>query len=49
MESIPKETQLRDVLDQAPTEELEAIFSDFLFQLQRAKQLELYQFLKGQY
>ena len=49
IESIPKETQLRDVLDQAPTEELEAIFSDFLFQLQRAKQLELYQFLKGQY
>jgi len=49
IESIPKETQLRDILDQAPIEELEAIFSDYLFQLQRAKQLESYQFLNGQY
>jgi len=49
IESIPKDTQLRDILDRAPTEELEAIFSDYLFWLQRAKQLELYQILNGQY
>lgn len=49
IESIPKETQLRDILDQAPAEELEHIFSDYLFGLQRAKQLELYQFLNGYY
>ncbi len=49
IESIPKETQLWDGLDQAPTEELEALFSDYLFQLQRAKKLEHYQFLNGQY
>jgi len=28
IESIPKDIQLRDILDQAPTEELEVIFSD---------------------
>ena len=49
IESIPKDTQLRDILDQAPTEELEAIFSDYLHQLQRNKQLENYQFLNGTY
>ncbi len=49
IESIPQDTQLRDVLDQAPTDELEAIFSDYLYQLQRNKHLEHYQFLNGTY
>lgn len=49
IESIPKDTQLRDILDQAPTDELEAIFSDYLYQLQRSKHLEYYQFLNGAY
>lgn len=49
IESIPKDSQLRDVLDQAPVDDLNKIFCDFLFQLQRGKHLELYQFLDGHY
>lgn len=49
IESIPKDTQLRDVLDQAPTGEIEMIFSDYLHQLQRNKHLENYQFFNGTY
>lgn len=49
IESIPKDTQLRDILDQAPTDELEAIFSDFMYQLQRGKQLESYKFINDMY
>ena len=49
IESIPKDTQLRDILDEAQTDELEAIFSDYFYQLQRSKHLELYQFFNGTY
>jgi len=49
IESIPKDSQLRDVLDQAPVDDLNRIFCDYLFQLQRGKHLELYQFLDGHY
>jgi hypothetical protein len=49
MDSIPKDTQLRDVLDQAPTDGLKAIFSDYLNQLQRGRHLESFQFLNGSY
>ncbi len=34
IESIPKDTQFRDILDQAPIDKLELIFSDYLHQLQ---------------
>jgi len=46
---IPKDTQLRDVLDRAPVDEIEMIFEDYLRQLQRSKHIELYQFLDGRY
>lgn len=49
IEPIPKDTQFRDVLDQACFDNLNKIFSDYLFQLQRGKHLELYQFLNGCY
>lgn len=49
VESIPKDTQLRDVLDQYPTDKLDKVFSDFFYYLQKSKQLEAYQFLKGMY
>ncbi|MCF6246057.1 MAG: hypothetical protein L3J69_01720 [Desulfobacula sp.] len=49
IESIPKDTQFRDVLDQAPLNKLEVIFSDYLHQLQSNKYLEHYQFLDGRY
>lgn len=47
--AIPKDTQLRDVLDASPTEQLEEVFSDFFGLLQRGKHLEAYDFLDGRY
>lgn len=47
--TIPKDTQLRDVLDLLPTDQLNRIFDDFLFHLQRAKQLDQYQLINGKY
>ena len=47
--SIPKDTQIRDVLDNASNDEIENIFSDFFRLLQRGKQLERFQFLDGYY
>lgn len=49
IESIPKETQLRDVLDNSSTDKLATVFSDYLHQLQRGKQLEKYKFLNDSY
>ncbi len=49
IESIPKDSQLREILDQAPTESVEQLFPDFLHQLQRGNQLKTYQFLDGRY
>jgi hypothetical protein len=47
--SIPKATQLRDVVDIIGSESLDPIFSDYFRSLQRAKQLEKFQFLNGMY
>lgn len=49
VESIPKDTQLRDVLDQCPTDPLDKVFADFFYHLQRSKHLEAYQFINGMY
>jgi hypothetical protein len=49
VESIPKDTQLRDVLDQFPLNPLDKVFADFFYHLQRSKQLEAYQFINGMY
>ena len=49
VEAIPKDTQLRDVLDELASEELEPIFLDCFQQMQRGKHLEAYQFLGGKY
>jgi hypothetical protein len=49
IKSIPKDSHLRDTLDQASTDDLNKIFSDYLFQLQRANYLKQYQFLNGYY
>ena len=46
---IPGDTQLREQLDNSPSDKLEKVFSDYFRQLQRAKQLENYQFLPGKY
>jgi len=47
--SIPKSTQLRDVIDIIPSPSFDPIFSDFFRALQRDKQLEKFQFLNGMY
>jgi len=47
--SIPKATQLRDVIDLITSSSFDPIFSDFFSLLQRAKQLEKFQFFKKQY
>lgn len=47
--SIPKATQLRDVIDLIPSSSFDPIFSDFFSLLQRAKQLKKFQFFKKQY
>jgi SAM-dependent methyltransferase len=49
VKSIPRDSQLRDVLDPLPTDILEKIFPDYLSQLQRGKHLQNYQFLNGMY
>jgi len=47
--NIPKDSQLRNILDMLPTEALSPIFSDFLGDLQRGKHLVKYQLLDGKY
>ena len=47
--SIPKDTQMRDVIDRVPTEALDGIFPAFLNRLQRGRQLDQYRFLDGKY
>jgi len=49
IESTPKDSQFRDILDQAPVDNLNDLFSDFLFKLQRANYLRQYQVLNGYY
>ena len=47
--NIPKDNQLRNVLDGLPIEALSPIFADFLGDLQRGKHLTQYQLLGGRY
>ncbi|MBS3731522.1 MAG: hypothetical protein KGY42_01335 [Desulfobacterales bacterium] len=47
--SIPKSTQLRDVIDLIPSSSFDPIFSDFFSLLQRAKLLEKFQIFNNQY
>ena len=46
---VPKETQMRHVLDAIAASELDPIFADFLHRLQRGKHLVNYQFLNNSY
>lgn len=47
--NIPKDTQMRDVLDTIPLSKLNSVFPLFLHQLQRGKQLAGYQLLDDKY
>lgn len=49
VQSVPKDSQLRYVLDQVPTQKLFPIFSDWLHRLQRSKHLFRYTFLDRYY
>ena len=49
VQSIPKDSQMRVVLDTHPYDELLKVFADFFKDLQRGKHLEQYQFLSGYY
>ena len=46
---IPADTQMRKIIDNVPSEKIEEIFSIFFKLLQRAKKLEDFVFLDGQY
>lgn len=47
--SVPKDTCMREVLDQIDPEYITPIFADFFFELQRGKHLEQYKILKDSY
>jgi hypothetical protein len=47
--TIPKDTQMRTILDAIDPEAIAPVFSDFLLTLQRGKPLAPYQFVDGMY
>lgn len=47
--AIPQDSQLRDVLDEVPSDKLTEVFEDYFRLLQRGKHLETYQFMPGKY
>lgn len=47
--SVPKDTCMREVLDEIDPHQIRPIFSDFFFELQRGKHLEQYRVLKDSY
>lgn len=49
VQSVPKDSQLRQNLDQIPTKQLDSIFSDWFHRLQRGKHIEPYRFLNRYY
>ena len=49
VKTIPKESQMREVMDSIPSTELEPIFADFVKPLQRGKQLEKFKVFKDSY
>jgi hypothetical protein len=49
VESIPKDSQMREVIDEVESRELEPLFEDFLRPLQRGKHLEGYRVLGDYY
>lgn len=46
VKDIPKGTQMREIIDGVSSDELQPIFKDFYFRLQRGKHLEQYQIFK---
>ena len=49
VETIPKETQMREITDQVDSDYFRSIFRDYYLHLQRGKHLEQFQIFKGYY
>jgi hypothetical protein len=49
IKKIPKETQMREIIDHVPSEHFRPLFKDFYLRLQRNKTLEGFQIFKGVY
>ncbi|HDY71541.1 MAG TPA: hypothetical protein ENH50_07695, partial [Nitrospirae bacterium] len=49
VESIPKDSQMKEVIDAVDSTELGPVFKDFFMALQRGKHLEQYRFLGDHY
>ncbi len=49
VEKIPKETQMREIIDQVDSEHFRSIFKDFYSRLQRGKHLEQFQIFPNMY
>lgn len=49
VESIPKDSQMREVIDETESSEIEPLFGDYFRALQRGKHLESYRVLGGYY
>ena len=47
--SIPKDSQMKEVIDELDSTELEPVFEEYFMALQRGKHLEQYPFLEGHY
>jgi hypothetical protein len=49
IENIPKETQMREIIDEVSSEYFRPLFRDYYLRLQRGKQLEQFQLFPGIY
>lgn len=49
IQQVPENTQLREVIDDIPSETFRPVFDEFFSRLQRGKHLEQYQFIDGHY
>ena len=49
VKGIPKDNQLRNIIDEVPSEELRLFFKDYFYKLQRGKHLNGYQIIPGHY
>ena len=47
--TIPKDSQLRDIIDQAESDALRPVFKDYFERLRRGKHLDSFQIVPGQY
>src|SRR3984957_2211893 len=49
VDAIPKETQMREIIDDVSSDEFGEVFNDYYRRLQRGKHLESYQIIPGYY